>query len=108
MYHIRRADTKEERSIYAQTEDGLVFAKAEALMRAGQHMVAHEVCDDNGIVIVTIPGLNPERAAIIADAVDSTRAEMAGAPMVLSENDRFLTVIISCLVAAIVLRVLFG
>jgi hypothetical protein len=48
MYHIRRADTHEERSLHMENEIGLQRAMQEAALRTVYTGVEHEVVDSNG------------------------------------------------------------
>ncbi len=49
MYHIRRVDTKEERSLHQETIEGFSAAINESILRAAYTGVQHEVVDDDGV-----------------------------------------------------------
>lgn len=51
VYHIRRADNHEERSIHKDDMEGLEMAIREACFRTYVKQIAHEVVDDDGKVI---------------------------------------------------------
>jgi hypothetical protein len=50
MYHIRRADNHDERSIHIENTVGFSNAVIEAIMRTSCTGVDHEIVDDNGNV----------------------------------------------------------
>jgi hypothetical protein len=53
MYHIRREDNHEERSVHAETEEGFLNATQEAMLRSSytDGKVVFEIVDDNGKVV---------------------------------------------------------
>jgi hypothetical protein len=48
MFHIRRADTKEERSLHSEDPHGLQQAVEEACMRTNHTGAEHEIVDEDG------------------------------------------------------------
>lgn len=63
MYHIRRADNHEERSMYANTLTGFEAANIEAGYRAYHTGVPHEVYDDvaDRVVNTFLPSAEPDK-----------------------------------------------
>ena len=61
MYHIRRKDNRDERSIHAENADGLRAAREEAILRTVRTRQAHEVVDDNGVELcLVVPLEDPD------------------------------------------------
>lgn len=54
MYHIRRADNHDERSLHIESTDGLLRATQEAMLRAEYTGVAYQIVDDNGNIICEV------------------------------------------------------
>lgn len=54
MYHIREADTKEERSLHMENARGMANAIKEARMRVVASCGAFEIVDDDGKLYLTI------------------------------------------------------
>ncbi len=53
MYHIRRADSHEERSLHIENTLGFKRAVSEAYLRTHHTGVPHEIVDDNGKHVYT-------------------------------------------------------
>jgi len=61
MYHIRRADNHDERSIHMENEVGLKYAVQEASLRAKHTGVDHQIVDDNGEILFVISDIHHEQ-----------------------------------------------
>lgn len=69
MYHIRRADNHDERSLHMENDEGFANAMEEANLRAGHTNAAHQIVDDNGRI-----------AAIVHPAAEETIVIEANGP----------------------------
>ena len=70
MYHIRRADTFEERSLHQETPLGFEHAVVEAIMRTSVSQIDHEIVDGDGNVKHTVH-------AICCRNIDTTAGDIA-------------------------------
>jgi len=71
MYHIRRADTFEERSLHQETPLGFEHAVVEAIMRTSVSQVDHEIVDGDGNIKHTVQ-------AIYCRNIDTTAGDLDG------------------------------
>lgn len=93
MYHIRREDNGDERSLHANTSEGLEAAIVEAGFRTAHSRATHEIYDDVQDRVVTV---------VRYGDLSPTDVELSS-----QSSSWFLQAVIFCLVAAIVVRVLF-
>ena len=66
MYHIRRADTFEERSLHAEDTLGFQRAVIEALVRVSNTQVDHEILDGKGVVVHVVQALDSQHIDVAA------------------------------------------
>ena len=61
MYHIRRADNHDERSIHVENPIGLSYAVEEASLRAKHTGIDHQIVDDNGEILFVVTDIHHEQ-----------------------------------------------
>jgi hypothetical protein len=66
MYHIRRADTYEERSLHSEDKLGFQRAVIEALMRVSNTQVDHEILDGKGVVVHVVQAIDGQNIDVLA------------------------------------------
>lgn len=71
MYHIRRVDDHDERSLHMENETGFKAAMTEAIMRTHHSGDLHEVVDDNGKRVYIV------NAELLADVREKYEADVA-------------------------------